>query len=91
MTALKPVSGDLIEPLHTWEVDLPADFGRNMGYTSSFCQPVASNSTEPGDTPECQMFPFQLWVVTSNENFICTLRNGTRTARFDFADGVQTI
>jgi hypothetical protein len=30
MTALKPVSGDLIEPLHTWEVDLPADFDRNM-------------------------------------------------------------
>ena len=31
MTALKPVSGDLIEPLQTWGVDLPADFDGNMG------------------------------------------------------------
>jgi hypothetical protein len=31
MTALKPVSRDLIEPLHTWKVDLPADFDRNIG------------------------------------------------------------
>jgi hypothetical protein len=31
MTALKPLSGDLIEPLHTWEVGLPADFDGNMG------------------------------------------------------------
>jgi hypothetical protein len=29
--------------------------------------------------------------VTSNENFICTLGNGTRTAHFDFEDGVQTV
>lgn len=37
------------------------------------------------------MFPSQVWVVTSNENFICTLGNGTRMANFDFADGVKTI
>jgi hypothetical protein len=91
MVPLKPVSGDLIEPLNTWQVDLPSDFGRSMGYTPSFCQPVASNDTEPGDTPGCQMFPLQLWVVTSNDSFICTLGNGTRTAHFNFVDGVQTI
>lgn len=91
MANLKPVSGDLIEPLHTWEVDLPTNFGRNMGYTPSFCKPGASNATQPGDTPECQMFPLQLWVVTSSENFICTLGNGTRTANFNFVDGVQTV
>ena len=91
LASLKPVSGNLIEPLNTWQVDLPANFGQNMGYTPDFCQPVAPNATEPGDTPECQMFPLQLWVVTSNENFICTLGNGTRTAKFDFEDGVQTV
>jgi hypothetical protein len=37
------------------------------------------------------MFPFQLWAVTSNKNFIFTLGNGTRTANFDFVDGVKTI
>jgi hypothetical protein len=29
--------------------------------------------------------------VTSNKKFIFTLGNGTRTANFDFADGVKTI
>lgn len=58
MITLKPVSGDMIELLHTQEVDLTANFSRNIGYTPSFCQPMASNSTQPGDAPECQMFPF---------------------------------
>jgi hypothetical protein len=91
MAELRPVSGNLIEPLNTWQVDLPSDFGRAMGYTPSLCQPVASNTTEPGDTPDCQMFPLQLWVMTSNDSFICTLGNATRTAHFNFVDGVQTI
>ena len=88
---LRPVSGDLIEPLNSWQVDLPSNFGRSMGYTPSICRPLAGNATEPGDTPQCQMFPFQLWVVTSHDSFICTLGNGTRTANFDFVDGDQTI
>jgi hypothetical protein len=88
---LRPVSGELLEQLNIWQVDLPSDFGRNMGYTPSICQPVALNATEPGDTPQCQMFPFQLWVVTSDDAFICTLGNGTRTANFNFVDGEQTI
>jgi len=71
MADLRPVSGSLIEPLNTWQVDLPATFGRDMGYTPPLCQPLPFNATEPGEVPECQMFPLQLWVVTSNDNLIC--------------------
>ena len=90
LTLLRPVSGANIEPLNTWKVDLPKDFGRSMGYTPSFCTPV-QNATQPGDTPECQMFPFQLWVMTSNEAMICTLGNGTRRTHFNFLNGEQVV
>jgi len=58
MADLKPVSGNLVEPLNTWQVDLPASFGRNMGYTTRFRQPLPSNATEPGDFPECHDVSF---------------------------------
>lgn len=86
------VGGNIIQSLGSgiWDVNLPANFGESMGYTSSICQPVAGNDTQPGDTPGCQMFPLQLWVTTSNERFICTLGNGTRTTYFNFSAGIQT-
>ncbi len=85
--ALQPVSGSNIEPLNTWKVDLPLDFGRAMGYTPSFCP----NASFPGDTPDCQMFPLQVWVVTSEDAMVCTLGNGTRTVHFEFVNGEQMI
>lgn len=87
------IGGNIIQSLGSsiWDVNLPANFGRSMGYTPSICQPVAANATEPGDTPECQMFPLQLWVTTSTEQFICTLGNGTRTGYFNFSAGIQTV
>lgn len=90
LTLLQPVSGSNIEPLNTWKVDLPANFGRSMGYTPSFCTPL-SNASQPGDTPECQMFPFQLWVMTSDDAMICTLGNGTRRTHINLLNGEQLV
>ncbi|KAH9206119.1 hypothetical protein DL95DRAFT_233747, partial [Leptodontidium sp. 2 PMI_412] len=70
--------------------NLPANFGRSMGYTPSFCTPL-SNASQPGDTPECQMFPFQLWVMTSDDAMICTLGNGTRRTHINFLNGEQLV
>jgi hypothetical protein len=52
------------------------------------CNPSELNFTTD---PFCQMFPRQLWVLTSNDSFVCTLGNGTRMAQFTFKAGTQTV
>jgi len=87
------VGGNIVQSLGSgiWNVNLPENFGESGSYTPSICQPVAVNANQPEDTPACQMFPLQLWVTTSNDQFICTLGNGTRTGYFNFSAGIQTV
>jgi hypothetical protein len=79
---------------NNWPASLPANFGSSIGYEPEFlkanpiCNPSELNCTT---APVCQMFPRQLWVLTSNDSFVCTLGNGTRIAQFNFEDGIQTV
>jgi hypothetical protein len=84
----------LPDQFNNWPVSLPANFSSSIGYEPDFLKanPIC-NSSVPNVTtmPACQMFPRQLWVLTSNDSFVCTLGNGTRIAQFSFEDGTQTV
>jgi hypothetical protein len=76
--------------LGSWASFLPTGFGNSSGYIPAGLQGYAfckDNRTYS----HCQMFPRQLWVATANDSFVCTLGNATRTARFNFVDGEQTV
>jgi hypothetical protein len=84
----------LPDQFNNWPVSLPANFSSSIGYEPDFlkanpiCNPSVLNFTT---MLACQMFPRQLWVLTSNDSFVCTLGNGTRIAQFSFEDGTQTV
>jgi hypothetical protein len=89
-----PTQEDQSEHFNNWPVSLPTNFSSSIGYEPDFlkpnpiCNPSVLNFTT---NPACQMFPRQLWVLTSNDSFVCTLGVGTRIAHFAFENGAQTV
>jgi len=76
--------------LGSWSSFLPLDFSKTLGYIPHDLETLAYCRDNITYT-HCQMFPRQLWVNTANDSFVCTLGIGTRTARFDFVDGEQSV
>jgi len=75
----------------TPNVTLPPSFTDSTGYIPDVARGIPECIDQGSINSDCQMFPRQLWITTSNENLVCTLYDGIRTVFFNFTGNSQAI